>query len=244
VRLYYALALVSAAFVGPSPDWNSGYPNAVGRCSTPSTSRRRRRSCGRDCRTRWVALFLSHIRHSLSLSPRPRPSPFPGPRRCCRRCHLRHCSSRRTRSRFTSCRKPQVSSPRFLPPTSFFSSLLFSHHPSFLLFSANCFLLCCAILISSLIFASVSSCLIAAFNRLVPAPSSSTYVITLLSRKPWTAIINAVHVMEPPHIHTLHQILHPRIPLISVVDQNCCMYVKSLTSTNEKISQKRLAYGQ
>ena len=87
VRLYCALALVSAAFVGPSPDWNSGYPSGVGRCSIPHTSRRRRRSCGRGCKTRWLAHFPSRSRHNLSLS-------FSlGPRRCCRRCHPRQFSN-------------------------------------------------------------------------------------------------------------------------------------------------------
>lgn len=247
VRLCCALALVSAAFVGPSPDWNSGLPNAVGRCSTPSTSRRRRRSCGRGCRTHWLAHFPSRTRNnSLSLSlcrHIPRPSPCPGHRRCCRRCRLRHCSNRRARSRFISGRKPQVSRPtRFLRPAScpyVFSSFLSPLVSAF--FTTNCFLPCCAILIPSLPSHHVSS--LHSF-ALYQHHHRSTYVITLLPRKPWTAIINAVHVHGTLISIPLHPILQPTIPLISVVDQTAVCMLNLLTYQNMKFLTKRPVHGQ
>lgn len=93
----------------------------------------------------------------------------------------------------------------------------------------------------------VSSHLIAAFNRgpfsVLPPPSpssSSTYVITLLSRRPWTAIMLFTST-EPSYQYPPQ----PRILLISVVDQNCCMYVKSVQIKKRKrLLDKNSAHDQ
>jgi hypothetical protein len=240
VRLCCALALVSAAFVGPSPDWNSGLPNAVGRCSTPSTSRRRRRSCGRGCRTHWLAHFPSRTRNnSLSLCRHiPRPSPCPGHRRCCRRCRLRHCSNRRARSRFISGRKPQVSRPtRFLRPAScpyvilqFFSlttRFCFFHHQ--LLSSMLC---------DTYSIASVSSCLIAAFICPVPAPSSFNLRYYVIASQTMDSHHKCCPCPWNPHIHTPSSNLTANDPVNQCCRSNCCMYVKFVDISKYEISYK------